>query len=149
MKAKRYLENVRKLDTMIQNKIIEAEYWMSIAQGTSARQDCERVQSSGSKQKMADAVIQSISIQDEVRMDIDRLINMKKEVIQTIEQLPWQEYDLLHKMYIGIMSDDGIRYMDFKEVAEINDRTYSWATTIHGRALKHLQDILDERGIEK
>lgn len=138
MKAKDYLMQVEKLDLIIHNKMIEVDQWKAIATGTTASSsDGERVQSSGSQQKMADAVHKYIEIEEEINSYIDNLIDTKKEIISTIEMLPAIEYDLLHKMYI--------QYMNIDEVAEALNKTYSWATTVHGRALKHVQDILNAR----
>lgn len=137
MKAKDYLQQISKLDKMIQNKMIEKEQWKDMATSTTASSDGERVQSSGSQQKMADAVCKYVAIEAEINSQIDKLIELKKDVISTIEQLPSTEYDLLHIVYI--------QFKSFEEAAEIYKKTYSWATTVHGRALKHVQDILDGR----
>lgn len=141
MKAKEYLLQVKKLDRMINNKLIEIEMWKSIASGTSAKADGERVQSSSNQQKMEDAICKYISIESELDADIDRLVNIKMEVISTIEQLKVDEYDVLHKEYI--------QYKELDEIAEDMEKTYSWVTTIKGKALKNLQDILDERELIK
>lgn len=138
MNAKDYLRQVNKLDKLISNKIIEKEQWKAIATGITARSDGERVQASGSQQKMADAVCKYVELENEIDRYIDALIDAKKEVISTIEILPPVEYDLLHKIYIQDKTLD--------EVADRYKKTYSWATTVHGRALKHVQNILNMRG---
>lgn len=137
MKAKEFLKQLNKLDKMIENKMIEQAQWRSIAIGTSAQMYGERVQSSGSQQKMADAVDRYIDIEAEIEQCIDRMVDTKKDVISVIEQLNATEYDLLHKVYV--------QYITLFDVADLYGKTYSWATTIHGRALKNVQDILDKR----
>ena len=137
MKAKYYLRQLRKLDLMINNKMIEKEQWKAIATVTTARADCDRVQSSGSKQKMADAIGRYIDIENEIDRCIDNLVDAKKDVISVIEQLEQSEYDILHKVYI--------QYMSLSDVAAMEDKSYSLITTIHGNALKHVQIILNER----
>ena len=146
MKAKDYLHQVEKLDSMIHNKQIEVEQWRYIAMGSGSFTEGERVQSSGNQQKMADAVARYIDIETQINADIDRYVDIKKQVIQTIEQLPAQEYDLLHKVYIGVMEDSCTKYLTLDEVAAMKNKSYTWATTLHGRALAHVQKILDERG---
>lgn len=131
------MKQLKKLDILIANKLIEIEQWKSIATGTTANSEGERVQSSSSQQKMADAVTKYIDIQSELDADIDRFINTKKEVIRTIEALESTEYDLLHMIYV--------QFLTFEDVADKYDKSYSWATTVHGRALKQVQRILDER----
>lgn len=137
MDAKKYLHQVSKLNRLIENKMIELAQWKSMATGTGTFSDGERVQSSGNQQKMAEAVGRYVDIERELDACIDRYIDTKNEVIHTIEQLPAVEYDVLHKIYI--------QEKTLAEVAIICDRAYSWATTIHGRALKMVQDILDGR----
>ena len=137
MNSKSYLLQIRKLDRLINNKLAEVDHWKTVAFSTGSWPEGERVQSSGSKQKMASAVERYIDIQEEINADIDRLIDLKQEVIRTIEILPEKEYDVLHKVYV--------QGMTFDEVASSADRSYSWATTVHGRALASLQRVLDER----
>jgi len=96
----------------------------------------ERVQSSGTHQRMADAVDRVVDLEAEINADIDRLVNTKREVISTIEQLEVTEYDILHRVYV--------QDMDFNAVAKDLDKSYSWVTTVHGRALKNLQCLIDK-----
>jgi len=137
MEAKKFLKQLEKLDRMIENKLAEKQQWKAIATGTTASIGGERVQSSGSQQKMADAVSRYVDIEREIDEQIDKLIDTKQDVISVIEQLNTIEYDLLHKVYV--------QYIKLYEVPDIFGKTYSWATTVHGRALKKVQKILDER----
>ena len=146
MKAKEYLHQVEKLDSMIHNKQIEVEQWRYIAMGSGSFTEGERVKSSGNQQKMADAVARYIDIETQINADIDRYVDIKQQVIRTIELLPASEYDLLHKVYIGVMEDSCTKYLTLDEVAAMKNKSYTWATTLHGRALAHVQKILDERG---
>lgn len=137
MKAKDYLKQIEKLDTLIQNKLAEKARWKDIALGITTSTEGERVQSSGSQQKMADAINRCIDIEREIDSFVDSMVDLKKEIIQTIEQLNPTEYDVLHKRYI--------QNMTFDEVAEAKRKSKSWATTVHGRALQSVQRILDDR----
>lgn len=137
MRAKEYLLQIRKFDTLINNKQAEVDHWKAVACGTGAWSDGERVQSSGNKQKMASAVDRYVDIQAEITADIDRFIDLKQEVIRTIEALPAAEYDLLHKVYVQGRTLD--------EVADHNEKSRRWADSVHGRALANLQRVLDER----
>lgn len=147
MKAKEFLRQIQKADRMIENKLIEKEQWKSVALGTTAHiqtakiggvvQGLDRVQQSGSQNKMADAVERYIDIETEIDEYIDKLVELKKDVISVIEQLDIVEYDLLHKVYV-----QGIELYD---VTNYYDKSYSWVTTIHGRAINNVQKILDKR----
>lgn len=136
MDAKTYLSQVRKLDLQVKNKLIEKQQWKDIALGITANMDGERVQSSGGKSKMSDAVEKCVDMEQEIDDLIDRLIDTKREVIQTIERLDSpSEYDLLHKRYI--------QFMSLQEIADRFGRDYTTITTAHGRALKNVQRLID------
>ena len=136
--AKSYLKQPEKLDALIKNKLIEKQQWRDIALGITANMGGERVQSSGSKSKMSDALDKVVDMETEIDRLIDRYIDIKKDVVTTIEQLDIvMEYNIMHMRYI--------QYMSFQEIADHFGRDYTWATTAHGRALKSVQAILDKK----
>lgn len=138
MTAKEYLQQVEKLDLLIQNKLAEKQQWLEVALGITAHLGGERVQTSGSKSKMAEAVEKCIDVEREISALIDRMIDTKDEIISVIEGVENPtEYDVLHKRYIQKMS--------LQQIADRYGKEYSWATTTHGRALKSVQDILDRK----
>lgn len=136
--AQQYLERVEMIDAIITNKLIEQQQWRDIALGITANMDGERVQSSGSQSKMADAINKCVDMEAEIDGLIDRLVDTKREVIATLEQLdsPY-EYRLLHLRYI--------QYVDLVDIAEQWNKEYTAITTAHGRALASVQEILDRR----
>ena len=138
VEAKEFLKQPERLDLRIKNKLIEKQQWKEIALGITANMDGERVQSStGAKSKMAEAIIKCVDMEAEIDSLVDELIDTKKKVIQTIEQLDSAtEYNVLHMRYI--------QYLSLQDIADHYNRDYGWATTTHGRALKSVQNILDE-----
>lgn len=137
MRAKEFLSQIKKLDRMIVNKRIEIRQLKEIANNSTGDMTGEKVQSSGNPQRIAEAIVKYVDLEREIFQDINKLIDARRDVISVIEQLSTTEYDILHKLYV--------QNITFQDVATAYDRTYSWATTIHGRALKHVQRILDER----
>lgn len=138
MEAKEFLKQPEKLDALIKNKMIEKKQWRDIALGITANMDGERVQSSGTKSKMSDALDKCIDMEAEIDRLIDKYIDAKSEVIATIEKLDIvMEYNIMHMRYI--------QYMSFQEIADHYGRDYTWATTAHGRALKSVQAILEKK----
>lgn len=135
-KAQDYLKQIKKKDSIIKNKLIEREQLYDIALGITPQSGGERVQSSGSKQKMANSIDKCIDMDREIDRLIDELVDLKREVNGIIETLHMDEYDVLHKIYF--------QFMTFDEVAEVKNRSKSWATTVHGRALANVQQVLDE-----
>lgn len=139
--AKTLLRQIEKLDILIRNKLIEKEQWRDVALGITANMDGERVQSSGSQSKMADAVIKCVDMEAEIDGLVDNLIDTKKQAIELIEQLDSPiEYNVLHMRYI--------QYKSLQEIADHYGKDYGWATTVHGRALKGVQAILDRRNYD-
>ena len=155
MKAKNFLQQIEHIENFIENKNQEREQWYMMATSTTAGTATEtgvRVQSSGSKQRMADAINESVDIGAEIEQAIARALIKRQEIICCIEKLSAEDYNVLHKRYVGIVERDKTgkkktRRMTFQEIADEAGKSYSLITTIHGRALKHVQDIID--GSEK
>ncbi len=139
MKAKDFLLQLSKLDKLIENKTVEKVQWRSVATSVTAQVGGERVQSSGNPHKITDAIATYLDLEKEIDRFLSEQIQKKKDIISIIEQLNPTEYDVLHKMYV--------QYKDLQEVADKYNKSYSWVTTVHGKALKNVQKILDERGI--
>ena len=157
MNAKAFLNQAKKLNRMIENKRSEREQWLMLATSTTAGAASDtgvKVQSSGSKQQMANAVDHSIDIGMEIERAISRLFEARQQIVGVIEQLNAEEYDLLHKMYIGktvVDAKTGVRrtvYMTLQEVADENGKSYSWARGVKGTGLARVQKIIDARRIE-
>lgn len=137
MDVREFLKQPGRIDCTIRNKLIEQQQWRDIALGITANMDGERVQSSGAKSKMADAINRCVDMEAEINSLVDQLVEIKKEVIQTIERLDSAtEYNVLHMRYIQGLS--------LQEIADRYGRDYGWATTCHGRALKSLEKLLEE-----
>lgn len=133
MQARSYLEQYEKIEYMIANKEKERERWEDMALGTTARLGGERVQSSGTKEKMASAVVEAV----EIDRQIEILKGTLKEIVVNIEKLEPKYYNLLHKVYIQRMS--------LRQVAVSEGMSYSWAKNMHRKALEKLQEVLEGR----
>ena len=135
IRAKEYLEQIAKIDLYIKNKLIERQQWVDVALGVTAEIGNERVQSSVDKQRMATAVAKYVDIEEELNEQIQSIIDRKRRIISVLEKLDGEEYDFLHMVYV--------QHIPLKEVAKIKHYSYSGATTFHGRALQHVQHIID------
>ena len=135
MKAKEYMQQLEKINVLIENKFAEKAHWQEIAMGATTRLSVDKVQSSGNPQRMADAISEYIDVEKEIAEQIELLKRKRKEIISVIEQLNYMDYDLLHKKYV--------QDIDFKVIAAIRKQSYSNITTLHGIALKNLQKLLD------
>lgn len=137
-KAQAFLARVEMIDTLVGAKLIEHRQWKDLARSITANMDGERVKSgSASTSKMEDAVVRCIMVEEEIASAVEMLIAEKKRVLQVIEQLySPTEYRILHMRYI--------QYISLADIADRLGREYTWVTTVHGRAVKHVQEILEE-----
>lgn len=139
--VKAYLQRIDDINTRIRNKHIEkAQHYalmMDIATSITVTMSGDRVQSSGSKQRMADTVDDKLTYIQNIDKKIAELEKEKEEIISAIEQLPKDEYDIIHKCYV--------QHMQLKQVAPEREESYSSTTTTHGIALKRLGQIIEER----
>lgn len=137
-KARAFLGELEKLDRMYENKLAERAHLRELATSVTAPMGGERVQRSSNPHKMAEAIEKSVDLEPEITAALAAVIAKRKEIIQRIERLKADEYDVLHKVYV--------QHLTFKEIAAKRGKSESWATTVHGRALKNLEAILEQEG---
>lgn len=135
MNARDYLESYEDIIYKIKNKEREVERWRGIAEGSTGSSDGERVQSSGSKEKMANAVVTYSDLEKE----IDSLKRRQASILANIDKLKNKQYDLVYKHYV--------LGMNIKSIAMSHGMSESWGTTTHSRALQSMQKILDEEKV--
>ena len=121
-------------------KLAERQQWHDLSLSITAQMGTERVQSSGEKDKMASAKTKCIEVESEIDAQVDRLRDSHKEITSVLDLMDNPtEYKLLHQRYI--------QFKQLKVIADNFNANYEWATTTHGRALKSLQAILDQKNM--
>jgi DNA-directed RNA polymerase specialized sigma24 family protein len=139
-KGQLFLERVEIIDAIVPNKLIEQRQWRELAKSITANMEGEKVQSSSSQSKLADAVARCIDMEGEILQAVENLIAEKGKVIATMEKLDNPiEYKILHMRYI--------QYIELNDIADMLHMEYTNVTTTHGRACKHIQAILDGKEI--
>lgn len=101
MTAKEYLSQARFLDSQINSKIQQVSALNDLA--VSATSVLTGMPHSPNKatSKMADAVEKIVDLQEEINKDIDKLVNLKKEISAVIKAVPSVELQtLLEKRYL-------------------------------------------------
>jgi hypothetical protein len=151
-RAKKYLERIAMIDALIESELYEKKQWKetedrvygtTTSWGESALIDgvlhnVEKIHGGGlTSSPTESAAIASTYIESQYDERIKRLHDEKKSIIKTLEELEVEEFRFLHKVYV--------QHLTLKEAACAFGNSYSWATSIHGRALKNLEDILMER----
>ena len=134
--AQTYLEQYEMNFVQVECRMAERQQWHDLAFCITQQISGDRVKSSGSKSKMTEAYDHCIAMEAGISEEIKKLYKKQDEIKKTLAQLDNPtEYKLLHMRYI--------RLMELKDIADEFKADYTWVTTVHGRALKSLQDILD------
>ena len=134
--VEKWLNQVRKMDELIDAKIAERGRLNEIATNISARPlDGMPYNNTGTvSQTMQNAVASIIDLEKEIDRLIDKYVDYKAQVVKALEQLPTVQYGVMHRHYI--------RYMTWEQVAE--DMNYSTVQVwrIRKKALKNLEDVI-------
>lgn len=115
MDTREYLNQIQRYDKIIKNKQEELEHLNSLVTGLSSFSYGERVQKSGSQDKMGDSVAKIADLQVEIKNIINEYLERRTEVIHTIDSVKNPVlYDILFQKYVnGKTLDiiaDGIGY---------------------------------------
>lgn len=135
-KAIDYLKEIRRLDVSINEDIEELERLNALATKTTTVLGDERVQSSGSKSRLEDWAIKIACMKDDINKDIDRLLDMKKEIHELIRKSCDAEcMTILFKRYF--------EYKKWEQIALEMGFTYQYVSgKLHRRALKQFEKNL-------
>lgn len=107
----KYLSQVQYIDEMIGEKQDIIDSLRSSITGTSASTESERVQTSP-KDRLGETCVKIVDLCTQMQDDIDRLLEMKGEVIQTIDQYvtDLKARKLLYLRYIKYMSIETVAH---------------------------------------
>lgn len=132
-----WLKNVKKLDLLIDAKTAERERLIEIATDISAKApDGMPFSNTGMvNQKMQNAVVDLVVLEQELKNAIASYIQCKGEIVSTLEKLPPKEYGVLHRYYI--------RYMTYEEIAEEMGISTVQVWRIKKKAEKTLSDVVE------
>ena len=134
MNAKEYLQSVFFLDNKIASNKERVKKYKDVAGNKTSKLSADKVQTTSSKQKMADAVCNYSDLESIIQEDEKK----RQEIIDTISLLKPNESIVLYKKYVE-------HIMNLYEVAEDISRSYSWVGKKHSDGIRSIQKILDER----
>ena len=107
--AKEYLSNAYRLDKRIDSKIEQLKSLNLLAtKCTSTLSDMPKSQSI-SNSRLEDTVVKIVDLQEEINMDIDSLVDLKRDIVKTIKSVQNPEYQIILEL----------RYLCFKTWEEI------------------------------
>lgn len=131
MDAKEYLSQARFLDARITCMTQQVARLNELAgRCTSTFSDMPKSVSTG-KSRLEDCVIKIIDLEDSINNDIDRLVDLRKEIMTVIRAVPDMEYQiLLEKRYLCFAS--------WKQIATDMEYSIQHIHRMHGNALKQV-----------
>jgi hypothetical protein len=138
VKAIDYLKQIEVMDAKINSNIEELAQLEALATKTTSVLGDERVQASGSQDKMADCVVKIADLQTELNKQIDEYIEFKNQARDVINECDADCLTLLKKRYFF--------YKKWEEIAVEMNFTYQWVSDgLHQRALSQVQRVLDDK----
>ena len=138
MTAKEYLSQAWNIDRRINDKVAHVSQLRDMAMNVSAVISDMPRNPSPNNQRMENIIARLTDTEEEINVDIDRLISLKLEIMNTI----WQVADENAQMVLER------RYHSFKSWEDIaSDMSVSirWVHKIHAKALDDVEKILGKR----
>lgn len=134
MTTKQYLGQIERLNRMIENKLSEIYEIKSMACNISVPTDKERVQSSGAKDRLGDAIAKLVDLERETDELVDMFIAKRKHIIEQIDQIEKKEHYL-------ILTYKYVQCMDFKSIFLKMGISERKMYSIYGQALKEFEKL--------
>lgn len=134
MTAKQYLSQVERLNKMISNKLSEIYQVKSMALNISVLNEEDKVQTSGSKDRIGDMVSKMVDLEKEAQEYVNTYTDLRRKVIMQIDSMPKEtHYKVLFAKYI--------EHKTFDVISE--EMGYSWRQIIriHGAALAEFEKM--------
>lgn len=132
MTAKEFLSQAYLLDLQINSKIAQVEQLNLLAQKCTATISNMPKNPNRGGSRLADAVCKIVDLQEEINADIDRLVDLKREITERIKAVPNAEYRfLLEKRYLC--------FKPWNEIAEDLGYSVRHLYRVHDAALENLQ----------
>lgn len=136
MKAKAYLQEIRKLDRKINNKqsVLKSLYDL-IYKITPVTKETD-VQANVAQDKLGDTIAKIVDLQNEINATIDNYVDMKIKIIKMIDKMENDELS-------GILIKRYVNYEAWQTIADDSGYTRQGVIKKHGKALLEFQKIID------
>ena len=135
MKPKDYLNQIALADSRINNKLEELDQLYALATKVTPTLSQDKGSGFNVSDKVGNVTAKIVDMKDEINNDIDRYLNLKRDIITKLDQLNDERYyTLLHMRYVHRKKFDVIA----------NEMGYDYQSIInmHGRALQEFEKLL-------
>ncbi|MBA4538460.1 DUF1492 domain-containing protein [Bacillus aquiflavi] len=135
MNAKEYLSQAFQLDQRINSKLEQVSMLRELALRTTSVLQDDKVQSTKQQSPMENALVNLMSLEEEINDDIDQLVDLKRELTTFIAEIANPSHRILLELrYLGGSTWD--------EVAAIMGYDVRWVYRLHRKALKEINELL-------
>ena len=126
MTSKEYLNQAYWLDRRIDSKLEQLSSLKAMATKTTSAMSDEVVSSTRNVHSMQDVIAKIVDMQTEINMDIDRLVDLKSEIMHVIKEVKNPEHQTLLEL----------RYLCFK--------SWEYVAEQMGYNVRHIYRLHDE-----
>lgn len=135
MTAKEYLSQARYLDARINSKIRQVADLNELATKATTTLTGMPHNPNHGRSTMADCVAKIVDLQTEINADIDALVDLKRDILETIKAVANVEMQtILEKRYLCFQS--------WEQIAASMNYDIRWLYRLHGKALKEVSSII-------
>ena len=131
MNAKEYLSQAFRLDQRINSKLEQVSKLRNLSMKASGLRLAERISGTKEHSLMESALVKMIDLEYEINADIDRLVDLKREMATLIERVNDPSQRLLLEM----------RYLcgnTWEDIAQKMGYDLRWVYRLHGKALQEV-----------
>lgn len=140
--TKQYLNQIKRLDKMIENKLDEICRLREMAVTISANLDKDIVQTSGAHDKIGDSVAQIVDLENETNAIVSELADKKRTIVNQIDSMANDDhYEILTYKYV--------QKLEFREIflkMKISERKMY---TVYRQAIKEFERLYGKTYLDK
>lgn len=128
MDAKAYLQQVERYENLITAKLEEMDRLRALTTKITSSWKDDVVSSSGSQDKLGDAIAKIIDLQTEINETIDEYVDRKREVGSVLEKVE-------NSNQMAVLTKKYLLYESLEQIAVEMNMSYRNVCYIHGEAL--------------
>jgi DNA-directed RNA polymerase specialized sigma subunit len=141
MTTKTYLQQVARLENMIQNKLSEIYKLKTMACSVTVSNESDRVQTSSDKDRLGSTVAKIVDLEEETDILVNDFLDIRKCIIRQIDSMEDNDfYNVLSLRYIGEKT--------FEEIAKSTNWSLRKVFMIHGQALQEFERLYGSEYLE-
>lgn len=137
MKAKSYLQNIRKLDRRIENKKMALQSLYGLVESVTITPKEVDVMSSKNDYRFEDTMAKIVDMQKELENDINKYVDLKLNTIRMINEME-------NDVYAGILMRRYVNYEEWQKIADDLGYTRQGINKKHGLALLEFEKCIHE-----